>query len=308
MPWGSSDIADKLYKQDVVRRKKKTRIQRAVDAGLLEWSKPEPPVGGIPNPYTSTPNFANSGYYVPSPSTLAPSALSNANSPISWSAMADAYGRTYGPSSSGGGNGGGSGGGSGGGGGSATDPSNFANREGFAKNYVGAGDSIIYDDPRILVRDTLKAMGYNPNDGLMDLLGQQAGDLQYLAMLGLGAGPDSANSQTTENYINFANQWAKNMMTPGAAIPSYEQMIQSILDAPEGSAIKAALEGGTPQEQAAMLNNLVQVAATQLTPLMQRALGRTMQDRTDDWLSSKAKGGKDPLANWLQKGGRGLTG
>lgn len=179
---------------------------------------------------------------------------------------------------------------------------------GFAKDYTGTGADILYDDPRILVRDTLKQMGYNPNDGLMDLLGEKAGDLQYLAMLGLGAGADSANSQTTENYINFANEWAKNMTTPGAGMPDYNQMIQSILDAPEGSAIKAALEGGTPQEQAAMLNNLVQVASGSMTPLMQRALGRVMQDRTDDWLSTKAKGGKDPLANWLQQGGKGITG
>ncbi len=202
----------------------------------------------------------------------------------------------------------GSGGGSGGGGKGGGSGDLFDDWTGFAEDYTGVGADILYDDPRILVRDTLKQMGYNPNDGLMDLLGDKAGDLQYLAMLGLGAGPDSANSQTTENYINFANEWAKNMTTPGAGMPDYNQMIQSILDAPEGSAIKAALEGGTPQEQAAMLNNLVQVASGSMTPLMQRALGRVMQDRTDDWLSSKAKGGRDPLANWLQKGGRGITG
>jgi hypothetical protein len=184
----------------------------------------------------------------------------------------------------------------------------MAKRHGFASNYAGVGDSILYDNPEILVRDTLKGMGYSPDSGLSDLLGKDAGQLQYLLMLANGAQPGSLNSQDTEDYINYANKWAKSMVTPGGAVPDTQAMLQEILDAPEGSALKAMLTNGTPQEQAQALNTLVQVAASGLTPLMQKALAGRLQDRTTDWLSTQAKGGKSPLADYLQQGGMGYLG
>lgn len=184
----------------------------------------------------------------------------------------------------------------------------FNEWSGNAADYVGAGRDILFDEPRILVRDMLKKLGFNPDDGLIDLLSRDANNLEALLMLGSGAQPGSLESMTDEQFINFAGDWAKMMTTPGAGTPDAMAMIQNILDAPAGSALAELLSAGTPQEQAAWLNKMVEVAGGSLTPLAQRALMASLEGRTDDWLSSKAKGGKDPLANYLQKGGRGIMG
>lgn len=179
---------------------------------------------------------------------------------------------------------------------------------GFASQYAPGLTDILYSDPRIMVRDKLKSMGYNTDSGIMDLIGNDADALQYLAMLSGGAQPGSLNSQEDNQFINFAGDWTKNAVTPGGGSMDSSGLMQTILDAPGGSALAAALAGGTPQEQAAMLNNMVQAAAGGMTPLMQRVLGNVMQDRTDDWLSTQAKGENSTLADYLQRGGNGILG
>ena len=209
----------------------------------------------------------------------------------------------------------------------ATDPTTYTDRQGggksgggsggdgifnewtgFAGDYTGGGRDIIFDNPRILVRDMLKKLGFKPDDGMIDILSQDADTMEYLQMLTAGAGKDSLNSLEDEDFINFVGDWAKQMTTPGAGSPDSLAMLQNVLDAPEGSALAALMADGTPQQQAAMLNNLIAVAGGSLTPLAQRALMASLEGKTDDWLSSKAKGGKDPLANWIQKGGGGIFG
>lgn len=197
--------------------------------------------------------------------------------------------------------------GNGGGGGAAAglpqDP-----MSGFAGNYTGAGLDILYSDPQVIVRDAMKAAGFNPNDGLMALMEDKAGMLQFLAMLGMGADPDSLNQVTPENFLNFSEQWVKDMLTPGKGSGDVWGMVQRILDAPEGSALQGYLQDGTPQQQAEALNTLVSVATASLPPVFRQAIGGMMEDRTNDWLSSKAKGKKNILADFLQSGGGGLLG
>lgn len=179
---------------------------------------------------------------------------------------------------------------------------------GFAGNYAGVASDFFDSDPQIFVRDAMKAAGYSPDDGLMGLMEDKAGMLQFLAMMGMGADPKSLNEITPENYLNFINQWTKDMLTPGKGSGDVWGMVQRVLDAPEGSALKAYLQDGTPQQQAEALNTLVSVATASLPGVFRKAIGGMMEDKTNDWLSSKAKGKKNILADFLQQGGGGLLG
>jgi hypothetical protein len=177
---------------------------------------------------------------------------------------------------------------------------------GFAGNYTGLGLPILYDNPDVLAKDAMKSLGYNTKDGLLSLAEDQGKYLQFLAMLGMGTGAE--NGVTPENYLNFAQDYFKQLTTPGAGAPDVWGMVQSILDAPGGSALEAYLTDGTPQEQASALNDLVATATMTLPPVFRKAIMGKLEDDTNDWLSSKAKGKKSILSDFLQQGGGGLLG
>jgi hypothetical protein len=199
--------------------------------------------------------------------------------------------------------------GGGGGGGSGTAPGVPQDPwSGFAGNYAGVASDFFDSDPQIFIRDAMKAAGFDPDDGLMELMENKSGMLQFLAMLGMGSGKDSLQDVTPESYLNFINQWTKDMLTPGKGSGDVWGMVESILDAPGGSALNAYLQDGTPQQQAEALNTLVSVATASLPSVFRQAIGGMMEDRTNDWLSNKAKGKKSILADFLQQGGNGLLG
>lgn len=179
---------------------------------------------------------------------------------------------------------------------------------GFAGNFSEIGMPILYDNPELISNEVLKNMGFNTRSGMMDLAAERAQDLQYLAMMTLGMG--GTNSNDPQDYLNFANETIRGMMDPGGkgALDS-AALIQRVLDAPSGSALKSLLETGDPQQQAAILNNLIMAAAGSKTPLMQRAMQGALEDRSNSWLTQNAKGADVGfLADWLQKGGKGLFG
>jgi hypothetical protein len=181
---------------------------------------------------------------------------------------------------------------------------------GFAGQYAAGASNMLWENPEIMIRDMMKQMGLNPNEGMMDVMEGQFGPLmQYIQMLGLGTG--DPNSMTPETLINFTGDWVKDMMTPGKGGGDVWKMIGSVLDAPKGSALAASLESGTPQQQAANLNNLIRAATATMPPIFQQALGDLLEDKTTDWLSQKAKGTggyRGFLSDWLQKGGKGILG
>ncbi len=177
---------------------------------------------------------------------------------------------------------------------------------GFAgENFKPGGQGILEDQPRIIIREALKRMGYNADDGMLDLLQKDAGKLESLAMLGMGAGSDP-NSQNYEDYLNFANEWVKGQLAPGGAPPDGMELIQRILDAPEGSALKAALDSGDPQQQAGNFLQLMEAATMGQTPMMRQALGSLLQDKVYDWLADKANGDTSMLPDFLQRNGKGI--
>jgi len=210
------------------------------------------------------------------------------------STAAQQFAQTYGQSSGGGGNGD-----------VPTDP-----WTGFAGNFAPGGQPILEDDPQVIINEALKGMGFNPNSGMMALMKDDADALQWLAMLTLGTG--DANSQDFEDYLNFANDYVKRQMTPGGPGMDANAMMRTILDAPEGSAVRALMEDATtPQEQANIVKGLMSAAIMGKTPLMRQAMQNRLEVATNDWLAEKAKGTggyEGTLANFIQRGGGGFFG
>jgi len=180
--------------------------------------------------------------------------------------------------------------------------------EGFAGDFSEIGMPILYDNPELISNEVLKNMGFNSRSGMMDLAAERAQDLQYLAMMTLGMG--GQNSNDPDDFLNFANETIRGMMDPGGkGTLDSAALIQRVLDAPQGSALKGLLETGDPQQQAAILNNLIMAASGSKTPLMQRAMQGVLEDRSNQWLTQNAKGSDVGfLADWLQRGGKGIFG
>jgi hypothetical protein len=208
---------------------------------------------------------------------------------------------------------GGGGGGAVAGAGSALDPATglpMQDWTGFASRYAGGpAADFIESNPEIFIRDMMKEMGFNPDEGLMDMMEQYAENLPWLAYLGLGTG--DPNSYNPGDIINLYGQFTKDMMTPGKGTPDPWKMVQSVLDAPKGSPLDLAITQGNSRDQAAAVNNLIMSAFSSMPPTFQRAVADMLEDKTTDWLASKAKGTggyKGFLSDWLQKGGKGLLG
>lgn len=210
------------------------------------------------------------------------------------SPAAQAFAQTYGQQGGGAGNGS-----------VPTDP-----WTGFAGTFAPGGQPILEDKPEVIINEALKQMGFNPDSGMMALMKDDAQALQWLAMLTLGTG--DANSQDFEDYLNFANDYVKRQMTPGGPGMDANAMMQTILDAPKGSAVYALMnEATTPQEQANIVKGLMSAAIMGKTPLMRQAMQNRLESSTNDWLAQKAMGtgGYDgSLANFLQRGGGGFFG
>lgn len=277
------------YTQSESRKRREARRKKLRDALLAGADTGLGTGGHITNPFAAPPAVPSMGsrYGQPAPGisgTQTPSDIARVSN------FASTFGVTpnqvSGPGMSQAYSGGGGGGGAGGGGGSFP----LDQWTGFAGNYAASGLPLLYNNPEILARDSLKGMGFNPDSGMLDLAEQQAPLLQYLAMLGFGSNPK--NQMTSEQYLNFANDYFKNQMTPGAGSPDVWGMIDNVLNSPEGSALRSSLTGGTPDEQAQSFNTLVKVAVSSLPPVFQKAILNKLEDQTTDWLATQTKGKK----------------
>jgi hypothetical protein len=177
------------------------------------------------------------------------------------------------------------------GGGYGADASGILNPwTGFAGQYAGGAADLLMNNMEIPIRDKMKAMGFDPDSGMLDLMEEYGPAMQYLAMLGLGGEPGSLNALDPGNVINYIADFTEKQMTPGAGGLDAWGMLDTILNAPKDSALAMAMNNGDPEEQANTLNNLMMAAVGDMPVVFQRAFAGMLEDKTSDWLSSKAKG------------------
>jgi hypothetical protein len=167
----------------------------------------------------------------------------------------------------------------------------------------------LYDDPSLISRNWLQQQGWSPTSGRMSTMGDIANLLEMWSAATQGTG--GVNTGNPDDFLNFADQVFGGMMDPGGkGVPDFNKMIANILDAPEGSALRAFMETGEFGSEADVFNSLIRSASALKTPFMQRAIENMLQNKTDQWMLANTKGRKDAngIADWFQKGGGGFFG
>jgi hypothetical protein len=167
----------------------------------------------------------------------------------------------------------------------------------------------LYADPSLISRQWLKERGWSPTSGRMDSMGEIAELLDFWGAATMGTG--GVGTGNPDDFLNFADMVFQGMMDPGGkGVPDFNQMIANILDAPEGSALKAGLEAGDFGDQANTFNSLIRAASALKTPFMRRAIEGMLENKTDEWMLANTRGRKDAngIADWFQKGGGGFFG
>lgn len=181
----------------------------------------------------------------------------------------------------------------------------WAARSGFDADML----PYLYDDPSLISRQWLKEQGFSPESGRMASMGDIANLLEMWQMATQGTG--GVNTGNPDDFLNFADMVFGGMMDPGGkGVPDFNQMIANILDAPEGSALRAMMETGEFGSEADVFNTLIRSAAALKTPAMQRAIENMLRTKTDEWMLANTRGRKDAngIADWFQKGGGGFFG
>ena len=183
---------------------------------------------------------------------------------------------------------GGGGGGAGGAGLPATDlTSPFT---GFASRYMPGAAEMLFSNPEVLLRDTLRDMGRMPDQGLYYMLQPQAENANALFALGYGGGSD-LGAGSNMNGINFINEFLMNQATPGGMAVDFNKGMNALMNYAPGSALDSMLNLANPEDQISNFRGLAgALANTSLHPIMARAANSFLDARGTDFMSSVARG------------------
>ena len=195
---------------------------------------------------------------------------------------------------SGGGDGGGGSGNSGGGNaglGNMADPSTYRTYDqafgggpssNFSDTYGGAlGNATIASHPDALAADLLASMGIT-NPEMIGMLANSA-DLGYYVQLLAGGDPSSTAG------TNFVADYLAQMMTPGGAVPTFDELTNLLLNSGDGSAINQILSD--PSLGANDVNSYIMKLLQSVggNPLYQRAMRSQLDTNQRGFYSDQAK-------------------
>lgn len=253
--------------------------------------------GTVANPYSSS-NPGARLYNLPTTTRTATGGGGGGSiaAPATQYTSSGAYGSgggAYGTASTGGGGGGGgaAGGGAAGGGGGTGVPTDItAPMTGFASRYMPGAAEMLFGNPEVIFRDTLRDMGRTPDGGLYHLLAPQAAAANALFALGYGGSSDLGMG-SNEAGINFINEYARNLATPGGPAINFNAGMAALNNYAPESALDNLLNAADPEQQIGNYRNLaMSLANSSLHPLMARAFNNFLETRGTDYLSSVARG------------------
>jgi len=193
------------------------------------------------------------------------------------------------------------GGGGGGAAGGAVDPASVsAPWTGFASRYMPGSAEMLFSNPEVILRDTLRDMGRLPDQGLYYMLEPLAQAGNALFTLGYGGSSDlGASSQ--EAGINFANDYLRNQATVGGNAINFNQGMQALNGYQPGSVLDNMLNLANPEDQISNYRGIASALAnTSLHPVAARAFNSFLDARGTDYMSSVARGGaQSNFGNYL---------
>lgn len=184
---------------------------------------------------------------------------------------------------------------------------------GFSARYQpGALRNVIYDNPWVILPDVFQGMQQN-TPGYQNLRDIGADPLTlYNIMQGAYSGMTQFNEG---DYANWLAQIYANLGTVGGRSFNSRELLNSIANAREGSALRAALDAGDTSTQVRTLYNLASEAMNAgMNPLAARAQQARMAQAGDRYMnqaiSSNAGEGANALTfdRWLAQNMPGLLG
>lgn len=186
--------------------------------------------------------------------------------------------------------GGGGGGGAAAGGGGAAPVAMGAPYQGFAARYMPGSAEMLFSNPDVILRDTLRDMGRDPDEGLYYMLEPLAQAANALFALGYGTTSD-LGAGSNEAGINFTNDFLRNQATVGGNAVDYNQGLNALHNYEGGSAMDSMLNLANPEDQISNYRGLhAALANTSLHPVMARAANAFLDARGTDFMSSVARG------------------
>lgn len=161
---------------------------------------------------------------------------------------------------------------------------------GFASRYTPASAEMLFANPEVILRDTLRDMGRTPDGALFGMLAPQAAAANALFALGYG-GTSDLGAGSNEAGINFINDFLRNQGTAGGQAVDFNAGMNALNTFAPGSALESLLTTGDPEQQIGNYRNIAgALANSSLHPLMARAFNNFLDQRGTDFMSSVARG------------------
>jgi hypothetical protein len=161
---------------------------------------------------------------------------------------------------------------------------------GFASRYMPGSAEMLFANPEVILRDTMRDMGRTPDGGLYHLLQPQAAAANALFALGYGGSSD-LGAGSNEAGINFINDYLQNQATVGGDAINFNQGMAALNNYAPESALDSLLNLADPEEQINNYRNIASALAnSSLHPLMARAFNSFLNDRGTDYMSSVSRG------------------
>lgn len=161
---------------------------------------------------------------------------------------------------------------------------------GFAARYMPGSAEMLFSNPEVILRDTLRDMGRLPDQGLYYMLEPQAAAANALFALGYGRTSD-LGAGSNEAGINFINDFLRNQATVGGNAVNFNQALNALHNYEGGSALDSMLNLANPEDQISNYRGIASALAnTSLHPLMARAFNSFLDARGTDYMSSVARG------------------
>lgn len=179
------------------------------------------------------------------------------------------------------------------------------NPEGLAANYLQVAADMFARDPRLLLQDlTTQRFG---DEGQNQIYGQLAPTIQNANALFLAAQGQDGIQGTDAEWINWLGDFINQQLTPGQFFNSTDAL-RNVLDAVEGSPLRAYLTTGDALEQTQNTNKLVNaILDTGYHPLMAEAISKSMDEQARNYAVAASKAAQDPFVTYLAAQNPNLT-
>ncbi len=159
---------------------------------------------------------------------------------------------------------------------------------GFSQRYAPAYADILLSNPTQIFYDTASAMGLQQPGGEMGAVQALAPYAELMPLLYAMQNSGRGNAGSREAQVNFVNDFAQNMLTPGGQDISLQGMMSAIYGNPD---MQELYNTGNPAQNVNELNNLISgTAALSFNPVLRNMVQARNDRLAYEYLSQYTQG------------------